>query len=173
MHQRDNSRLLQTLKNLRDLGNTVLVVEHDEDTMKAADWIIDIGPGAGVHGGDLIASGIFHDFIKKDSLTADYLSKRKVIPYGNEAREGNGLSIELKGATANNLKNVDIKLDLGKFISVTGVSGSGKSTLINDLLLNALKNKLGHKTMFPTEISSVTGVENIDKVIVIDQESYR
>lgn len=169
LHQRDNSRLLQTLKNLRDLGNTVLVVEHDEDTMKAADWIIDIGPGAGVHGGDLIASGVFEDFITKGSLTADYLSKRKVIPHGHEPRKGNGLSIKLTGAHANNLKNVNLNIDLGKFIAVTGVSGSGKSTLINDLLLSALKNKLGHKTMFPSEIDSISGVENIDKVIVIDQ----
>ena len=169
LHQRDNERLLQTLKNLRDLGNTVLVVEHDEDTMKAADWIIDIGPGAGVHGGELIASGFFSDFIQKQSLTADYLSRRKIIPYSQDYREGNGNSISLFGAKANNLKGVDLTLNLGKFIAVTGVSGSGKSTLVNDLLLSALKNKLGHKTMFPKGIESIEGVENIDKVIVIDQ----
>lgn len=170
LHQRDNERLLKTLKNLRDLGNTVLVVEHDEDTMKHADWIIDIGPGAGVHGGSLVAEGEFAELINHpDSLTAAYLSQRRRIPVPERIREGNAKNIILNGARANNLKNVSLNLPLGKFIAVTGVSGSGKSTLINELLLKALQNRLKLKVPFPTEITEIKGVEHIDKVIVIDQ----
>ncbi|MFZ4084384.1 MAG: excinuclease ABC subunit UvrA [Vampirovibrionia bacterium] len=170
LHQRDNARLLKTLRHLRDLGNTVLVVEHDEDTMKHADWIIDIGLGAGVHGGSLIAEGKFEDILTNtESLTAAYLSRRKQIPVPNKYRDGNGSIIKLNGAKANNLQNLSLDLPLGKFIAVTGVSGSGKSTLINELLLPAVQNKLKLKVAFPNNIKDIQGVENIDKVIVIDQ----
>jgi excinuclease ABC subunit A len=170
LHQRDNARLLKTLRHLRDLGNTVLVVEHDEDTMKHADWIIDIGLGAGVHGGTLIAEGEFEDILTNtESLTAAYLSRRKQIPVPNKYRDGNGSIIKLSGAKANNLQNLSLDLPLGKFIAVTGVSGSGKSTLINELLLPAVQNKLKLKVAFPNNIQDIQGVENIDKVIVIDQ----
>jgi excinuclease ABC subunit A len=170
LHQRDNARLLKTLRHLRDLGNTVLVVEHDEDTMKHADWIIDIGLGAGVHGGTLIAEGKFEDILTNtESLTAAYLSRRKQIPVPNKYRDGNGSIIKLNGAKANNLQNLSLDLPLGKFIAVTGVSGSGKSTLINELLLPAVQNKLKLKVAFPNNIKDIQGVENIDKVIVIDQ----
>jgi excinuclease ABC subunit A len=170
LHQRDNARLLKTLRHLRDLGNTVLVVEHDEDTMKHADWIIDIGLGAGVHGGTLIAEGEFDDILTNtESLTAAYLSRRKQIPVPNKYRDGNGSIIKLNGAKANNLQNLSLDLPLGKFIAVTGVSGSGKSTLINELLLPAVQNKLKLKVAFPNNIKDIQGVENIDKVIVIDQ----
>jgi excinuclease ABC subunit A len=170
LHQRDNARLLKTLRHLRDLGNTVLVVEHDEDTMKHADWIIDIGLGAGVHGGTLIAEGKFEDILTNtESLTAAYLSRRKQIPVPNKYRDGNGSIIKLSGAKANNLQNLSLDLPLGKFIAVTGVSGSGKSTLINELLLPAVQNKLKLKVAFPNNIKDIQGVENIDKVIVIDQ----
>jgi excinuclease ABC subunit A len=170
LHQRDNARLLKTLRHLRDLGNTVLVVEHDEDTMKHADWIIDIGLGAGVHGGSLIAEGKFEDIlINTESLTAAYLSRRKQIPVPTKYRDGNGSMIKLNGAKANNLQNLSLDLPLGKFIAVTGVSGSGKSTLINELLLPAVQNKLKLKVAFPNNIKDIQGVENIDKVIVIDQ----
>jgi excinuclease ABC subunit A len=170
LHQRDNARLLKTLRHLRDLGNTVLVVEHDEDTMRHADWIIDIGLGAGVHGGTLIAEGKFEDILNNsESLTAAYLSRRKQIPVPNKYRNGNGHMITLDGAKANNLQNLSLDLPLGKFIAVTGVSGSGKSTLINELLLPAVQNKLKLKVAFPNNIQGIQGVENIDKVIVIDQ----
>ncbi|NBV98985.1 MAG: excinuclease ABC subunit UvrA [Proteobacteria bacterium] len=170
LHQRDNARLLKTLRHLRDLGNTVLVVEHDEDTMRHADWIIDIGLGAGVHGGTLIAEGKFKDILNNsESLTAAYLSRRKQIPVPNKYRNGNGHMITLDGAKANNLQNLSLDLPLGKFIAVTGVSGSGKSTLINELLLPAVQNKLKLKVAFPNNIQGIQGVENIDKVIVIDQ----
>lgn len=170
LHQRDNARLLKTLRHLRDLGNTVLVVEHDEDTMKHADWIIDIGLGAGVHGGTLIAEGKFEDILTNtESLTAAYLSRRKQIPVPTKYRDGNGSMIKLNGAKANNLQNLSLDLPLGKFIAVTGVSGSGKSTLINELLLPAVQNKLKLKVAFPNNIKDIQGVENIDKVIVIDQ----
>jgi|LakMenE18May11ns_1017448.scaffolds.fasta_scaffold9959418_7 excinuclease ABC subunit A len=170
LHQRDNARLLKTLRHLRDLGNTVLVVEHDEDTMRHADWIIDIGLGAGVHGGTLIAEGKFEDILTNtESLTAAYLSRRKQIPVPNKCRDGNGHMITLDGAKANNLQNLSLDLPLGKFIAVTGVSGSGKSTLINELLLPAVQNKLKLKVAFPNNIQGIRGVENIDKVIVIDQ----
>ena len=170
LHQRDNARLLKTLRHLRDLGNTVLVVEHDEDTIKHADWIIDIGLGAGVHGGTLIAEGKFEDILTNtESLTAAYLSRRKQIPVPTKYRDGNGSMIKLNGAKANNLQNLSLDLPLGKFIAVTGVSGSGKSTLINELLLPAVQNKLKLKVAFPNNIKDIQGVENIDKVIVIDQ----
>lgn len=175
LHQRDNDRLLMTLKNLRDLGNTVLVVEHDEDTMLASDWVIDIGRGAGVHGGYVVAEGTVEDICKeKHSVTGDFLSKRKEINIPNingkvTRREGNGETISLKGCHKNNLKNIDLKLPLGKFIAITGVSGSGKSTLINELLYPALRFHHGGQIAFPSEVKKIEGQDAIDKIIVIDQ----
>lgn len=170
LHQRDNDRLLGTLTHLRDIGNTVLVVEHDEDTMTKSDHLIDIGPKAGVHGGEVVAQGTVEEVKNtKGSITADYLSGRRRIKTPKERREGNGLAISLKGAKRNNLKAIDIDIPLGKFVSITGVSGSGKSSLINDLLRPALMHKLGYKTPFPLDLDSIEGYENLDKVIVIDQ----
>ena len=170
LHQRDNDRLLRTLTHLRDLGNTVLVVEHDEDTMVQADHIIDIGPFAGVHGGELMSQGSLNDIkANKKSITGDYLSGRKKILSPEKRREGNGEFIKLRSASKNNLKNVDVDIPLGKFIAVTGVSGSGKSSLVNEILKPSLMHRLGYKKPFPRELESIEGYENIDKVIVIDQ----
>jgi excinuclease ABC subunit A len=170
LHQRDNDRLLSTLTHLRDLGNTVLVVEHDEDTMLQADHIIDIGPFAGVHGGDLMTQGSIEDIkANKNSITGDYLSGRKKIAVPKQRREGNGKFIKLKSASKNNLKDIDVEIPLAKFIAVTGVSGSGKSSLVNEILKPALMHKLGYKKPFPRELESIEGYEEIDKVIVIDQ----
>lgn len=170
LHQKDNDRLLATLTHLRDIGNTVLVVEHDEDTMLQADHIIDIGPFAGVHGGELMGQGSIEDIkANLNSITGDYLSGRKKIQIPKKRRPGNGEFISLKSATKNNLKNLDLDIPLGKFIAVTGVSGSGKSSLVNEVLKPALMHKLGYKKPFPRELESISGYENIDKVIVIDQ----
>lgn len=170
LHQRDNDKLLATLNHLKDIGNTVLVVEHDEDTMRQADHVIDIGPKAGVHGGKVVAQGSFEEILNfKGSITADFLSGRRAIKVPEQRREGNGLSISLKAAAKNNLKNVDVEFPLGKFIAVTGVSGSGKSSLVNEVLRPALMHKIGYKSPFPRELDSIEGYENIDKVIVIDQ----
>ena len=170
LHQRDNDRLLSTLKHLRDLGNTVLVVEHDEDTMQASDWIIDIGRGAGVHGGYVVAEGHMTDICAAaQSITGDYLSGRKSIDLHGSRRDGNGKCLRLKGACINNLKNLDLDIPLGKFIAVTGVSGSGKSSLINEMLYPALRYHLDRQVAFPTELKELSGHEEIDKIIVIDQ----
>ncbi len=170
LHQRDNDKLLATLNHLRDIGNTVLVVEHDEDTIRKADYVIDIGPLAGVHGGNVIAYGSINDISNnKKSITGDYLSGRKKIEIPKQRREGNGHYLKLRGAKRNNLKNVDVDIPLAKFIAVTGVSGSGKSSLINDLLRPALMHNLGYKSAFPQDLKSIAGYENLDKVIVIDQ----
>jgi excinuclease ABC subunit A len=170
LHQRDNDRLLATLTKLRDLGNTLIVVEHDEDTIRAADHLVDIGPGAGVHGGFVVAQGTLKDILKaKNSLTGDYLSGRKKIPTPAERRSGSGCSLGLRQANRHNLRQVDVDFPLGMLVSITGVSGSGKSTLINDLLLPALQHYLTKRTPFPTELKELTGMEAIDKVIVIDQ----
>jgi len=170
LHQRDNDRLLSTLYKLRDLGNTVIVVEHDEDTMIKSDYIIDIGPKAGVHGGEVVAHGSIDDIIaSKKSITGKYLSKELSISIPTNRRKGNGEFIEIKNARKNNLKNLDIKIPLGKFVAITGVSGSGKSTLINDILKPALMHHLGYKCPFPTGVDKVTGYEHLDKIIVIDQ----
>lgn len=170
LHQRDNTRLLATLKHLRDLGNTVLVVEHDEETMYAADEIIDIGPGAGELGGEIVAQGTV-DEIKatEKSVTGQYLSGAKFIAVPKERRACDGRYVEIKGAKANNLKNIDVKIPLGVFTVVTGVSGSGKSTLINDILYNALASKLNGARLRPLEHKEILGLEHIDKVINIDQ----
>lgn len=170
LHQRDNSKLLATLQHLRDLGNTLLVVEHDEETMYAADQIIDIGPGAGEHGGNVVAQGTAEEIkLVENSVTGQYLSGRKFIPVPKKRRECDGRYIEIIGAKANNLKNIDVKILLGVFTVVTGVSGSGKSTLINDILYNALAAKLHGARLRPSEHKEIRGLENIDKIINIDQ----
>ena len=169
LHQRDNHRLIESLKNLRDIGNNILVVEHDKDIMLAADHLVDIGPKAGLYGGKIVAAGKPDAFLKLKTLTAGYLNGSHKIAIPEERREGNGLFIELKGAKGNNLQSVNVKLPLGKFICVTGVSGSGKSTLINETLYPILsKHAYGSKAE-PMEYKSIAGLENIDKVIEIDQ----
>ena len=169
LHQRDNHRLIEALKNLRDIGNSVLVVEHDKDIMMAADYLIDIGPKAGYHGGKIVAEGIPEKLLKLDTLTSSYLNGLRKIKVPEERRSGNGKFLELNGAKGNNLRNVDVKFPLGKFIVVTGVSGSGKSTLINETLYPLLaKHAYGSRGM-PLEYKSIKGLEHIDKVIEIDQ----
>ena len=170
LHQRDNDRLIASLKKMRDLGNTLIVVEHDEDTMRAADYLIDIGPGAGENGGQVIAAGTPKQVEKKrNSLTGQYLSGKKYIAIPSERRKGNGKKIEVKGASENNLKNIDVSFPLGEFIAVTGVSGSGKSTLVNMILKRALAQKLNHNSEKPGKYQRIEGVENIEKIIDIDQ----
>ncbi len=170
LHQRDNDKLIATLKKLRDLGNTVIVVEHDEDTMYAADYIIDIGPEAGVHGGNVISAGTVENIKQNpNSITGAYLSGRKQIKVPQKRRKQTGKSIEIKGAKQNNLKNIDVKIPLGVFTCVTGVSGSGKSTLINEILYKGLAKELYKASEFPGKHDKILGIENIDKVINIDQ----
>ncbi len=170
LHQRDNDKLLLTLKKLRDLGNTVLVVEHDEDTMYAADQIIDIGPGAGVHGGKVIAQGTAEEIkLVSESITGQYLSGRKQILVPKKRRKSNGKSIEVKGAIENNLKNINVRFPLGQFVCVTGVSGSGKSTLVNEILYKTIARDLNGSNEKPGKCKEVKGLENIDKIINIDQ----
>ena len=169
LHQRDNDKLLATLKHLRDLGNTLLVVEHDEDTMYAADWIIDIGPGAGSNGGVVVAQGTAEDIMKvPESITGQYLSGKKSIPIPDIRRKPNGW-LEVKGAAENNLKNVDVKIPLGVMTCVTGVSGSGKSSLINEILYKKLAKKLNRARTIPGKHDKILGIEQLDKVINIDQ----
>ena len=170
LHQRDNDKLLGTLKNLRDLGNTVLVVEHDEDTMRAADHIVDIGPGAGIHGGQLIYSGPVDGILScTESITGDYLSGRKKIPLPDKRRPGSGKFLEVIGGTQNNLKNIDVRFPLGTFTCVTGVSGSGKSTLVNEILYKHLAAQLNRAHTHPGAHKEIRGVDHLDKVIQIDQ----
>ena len=170
LHQRDNDRLIATLKNLRDLGNTVIVVEHDEDTMYSADCIIDIGPGAGIHGGELVCSGNVEDIKSCErSITGQYLSKRKFIPVPESRRQGSGKKLKVFGAAQNNLKNINVEFPLGKFICVTGVSGSGKSSLINEILYKKLASELNGARPLPVNCKKITGTENLDKVIDINQ----
>ena len=169
LHQRDNQRLIVALKNLRDIGNSVLVVEHDKDIMLAADYLVDIGPKAGFHGGRIVAQGRPPALLKLDTLTSSYLNGHTKIAVPDERRKGNGKFLELKGAKGNNLKNVDTKFPLGKFIVITGVSGSGKSTLINETLYPILSKHAYGSRMTPLEYKSIKGLENIDKVIEIDQ----
>ena len=170
LHQRDNKRLIDTLTHLRDLGNTVIVVEHDEETMRAADWVMDLGPGAGVHGGKLIAEGTVSQIVKvKNSITAEYLSGEKKIDIPNVRRCGNGKSLFLRGACGNNLKNIDVEFQLGKLICVTGVSGSGKSSLINQTLYPLLSREFYNSNIKPLKYSSFEGFLYLDKVINIDQ----
>ena len=170
LHQRDNDRLISSLKAMRDLGNTLIVVEHDEDTMRAADYIIDIGPGAGENGGRVMVAGTPKQIMRsRKSLTGQYLSGKKMIEVPMERRKGNGKHIILKGAAANNLKNIDVDFPLGKFVCVTGVSGSGKSTLVNLILKRILAQKLNNNSAKPGKYKSISGVNNIEKVINIDQ----
>ena len=170
LHQRDNDRLLNTLIKLRDLGNTLIVVEHDEDTIRAADHIVDIGPGAGVHGGHIVAEGDFNTLISaEESLTGAYLSGRRSIPTPAERRDTGSRKITLVGCERNNLAGFDVEFPLGRLVCVTGVSGSGKSTMVNELLHPALEHKLGMKVPFPSGVQELKGIKAIDKVIVIDQ----
>ena len=170
LHQRDNRKLISTLKHLRDIGNTLIVVEHDEETMLSADYIVDIGPGAGEHGGKIIAQGSPEDIMNSDeSITGRYLSRKDFIPVKEERRPGNGKFITVKGARENNLKNVDVAIPLGLFTCVTGVSGSGKSSLVNEVLYKGLSTKINRKYMHPGKHDSIEGIENIDKIIRIDQ----
>lgn len=170
LHQRDNARLLETLKRLRDLGNTVLVVEHDEETMRSADWLIDIGPGAGEHGGKVVAAGLPEEIERNpDSITGQYLSGKKEIVIPKVRHFGNGQFLEVTGASENNLKNIDVRIPLNTLTCVSGVSGSGKSTLINDILAKVLSNKFHHTRFVPGEHRQVLGMEHLDKVIDIDQ----
>ncbi len=170
LHQRDNAMLLKTLRDLTDLGNTLIVVEHDEETMEAADEIIDIGPGAGIHGGQLVAQGTAEDIMKvKESITGDYLKKRRQIKVPKERRPGNGHKIHVKGASENNLKGIDVDFPLGKFIVVSGVSGSGKSSLVNEVLLKSLQQKINKSRVKPGRCKEITGLDQLDKVVDIDQ----
>lgn len=170
LHQRDNDKLLGTLRELRDIGNTLIVVEHDEDTIRSADYVVDIGPGAGVHGGEVVYSGNVEGLLKcKKSITGQYLSGKKKIEVPAERRKGNGNSLVIKNASENNLKNIDVEIPLGEFVCVTGVSGSGKSSLINEILYKKLANELNNAKKAVGKVDGIDGIENLDKVINIDQ----
>ena len=170
LHQRDNDKLLATLRQLRDIGNTLIVVEHDEDTMRAADFIVDVGPGAGVHGGEIVAAGTIEDIIaEKRSITGQYLSGTKKIPVPTERRKGTGKSLKIIGASENNLKNIDVSIPLGKFTCITGVSGSGKSSLTNEILYKHLAAELNGAKTHPGKFKKIDGMEHLDKIIDIDQ----
>ena len=170
LHQRDNEKLIGTLRHLTDIGNTLIVVEHDEDTMREADYVVDIGPGAGVHGGQIVAQGTLDEILENpNSMTGLYLSGKKVIEIPEHTREGNGNFIEIKGASENNLKNINAKIPLGKFVCITGVSGSGKSSLINSILYKGVASKVNRLKQRPGKHKEILGLENIDKVINIDQ----
>ncbi len=170
LHQRDNEKLLKSLKELRDLGNTLIVVEHDEDTMREADFIVDVGPGAGIHGGEIVCAGTVDEIEKcEKSLTGQYLSGKKKIEIPEKRREGNGKFLTVTGARQNNLKGIDVDIPLGVLVAVTGVSGSGKSSLINEILYKKLAAELNGARKFPGKHDEITGLENLDKVINIDQ----
>lgn len=170
LHQRDNEKLLNTLRNLRDIGNTLIVVEHDEDTMRAADYIVDVGPGAGIHGGNIVCTGTAEDIMNcKESITGQYLSGRKKIPVPAKRRKGNGKSLKIIGACENNLKNIDTEIPLGEFVCITGVSGSGKSSLINEILYKRLVTELNGAKKVAGAHTDILGIDNLDKVIAIDQ----
>ncbi|MBQ5910497.1 MAG: excinuclease ABC subunit UvrA [Clostridia bacterium] len=171
LHQRDNEKLIATLKHLRDLGNTLIVVEHDEDTMRSADYIVDIGPGAGIHGGEIVFGGTLEELEKcQNSITADYLTGRKKIEVPSVRRKGNGEYLIVEGAAENNLKSINVKIPLGKFVAVTGVSGSGKSSLVNDVIYKHLAAKLNRAKTFPGKFKQIKGLEHLDKVIDISQQ---
>ena len=170
LHQRDNDKLLDTLKALRDNGNTVLVVEHDEDTMRASDYIVDVGPGAGIHGGEIVAQGTCEEIMANEkSITGQYLSGKRTIPVPTERRKGNGKFLKIIGAQKNNLKNINVKIPLGEFVCVTGVSGSGKSSLVNEILYKKLAKELNRAKCKAGKHKKIEGIENLDKVIQIDQ----
>ena len=171
LHQRDNKRLISTLERLRDLGNSVIVVEHDEETIRSADYVVDIGPGAGEFGGEVVHSGSYAEILKNDkSITGQYLSGKKFIPVPTTRRKGDGKKLTIKGARANNLQNVSVDIPLGDFVAITGVSGSGKSTLINHILLSSLERQINRAKTIVLEHDSITGVSNIDKVVAVDQQ---
>ena len=169
LHQRDNKRLISTLKELRDAGNSVIVVEHDEDMMRAADFVVDVGPKAGRRGGHIVAAGSYNDILNSDGITAQYLTGKRIIEVPQTLREGNGESITIRGARGNNLKGIDVSFPLGKFICVTGVSGSGKSTLINQTLVPIISQHLYRSMTRPLEYDNIEGLEHIDKLVVVDQ----
>ncbi len=170
LHQKDNEKLLNTLRHLRDLGNTLIVVEHDEDTMNAADYIVDIGPGAGIHGGNVVCCGSVDDIKNcEDSITGQYLSGKKKIPIPEKRREGNGKKLVVRGASQNNLKEIDVEIPLGEFVCVTGVSGSGKSSLVNEIIYKKLATELNGAKKFPGKHTGFEGIENLDKIIDINQ----
>jgi len=170
LHQRDNAKLIATLQNMRDLGNSLIVVEHDEETMMSSDWIVDIGPGAGIHGGEVIFNGTPEDLLRsEDSITGKYLSGRERIEVPDKRRRGTGKSVELIGAAEHNLKKINVKFPLGKMIAVTGVSGSGKSTLVNECFMKAVQQNLGYTRIHPGKYDKVKGLSNIDKLVQIDQ----
>ncbi|MBQ5899438.1 MAG: excinuclease ABC subunit UvrA, partial [Alistipes sp.] len=169
LHQRDNRRLITTLQELRDAGNSVIVVEHDEDMMRSADYIVDVGPKAGRRGGQIVATGTIDDIMRSNSITADYLCGRRTIEIPQTLREGTGQTITIRGARGNNLKGVDAEFPLGKFICVTGVSGSGKSTLINETLRPILSRHLYRSFDQPLDYDAIEGIDNIDKLVVVDQ----
>jgi excinuclease ABC subunit A len=169
LHQKDNEQLIRALRDLTDIGNTVLVVEHDKDIMMAADYLIDLGPLAGKLGGHVVAAGAPEEFLTKDSVTATYLNESQKIEVPKERRKGTGKSIELKGATGNNLQSVDLTIPLGKFVCITGVSGSGKSTLVNETLYPILRQHFYNSLKKPMPYESITGIDLVDKVIEIDQ----
>lgn len=170
LHQRDNHKLIETLKKLRDTGNSLIVVEHDEETMLASDFIVDIGPGAGIHGGEVVFAGTPEEILKdENSITGAYLSGKRKIMVPTERRQGNGNEIVIKGAAQNNLKNISVKIPLGMFVCVTGVSGSGKSSLVNGVLYPVLANKLNRAITYPGKYDEISGIDNLDKVIAIDQ----
>ncbi|MDD6681354.1 excinuclease ABC subunit UvrA, partial [Galactobacillus timonensis] len=171
LHQRDNAKLIHTLKEMRDLGNSLIIVEHDEETMLASDWIVDIGPGAGIHGGQVMFNGTPQDLLKCDhSITGDYLSGRKMIPVPKLRRKGNGKFVEIFGASEHNLKHIDVKFPLGELVLVTGVSGSGKSTLVNEIFTKAVQKNIGlMKRVRPGKFDKITGLKNVDKIVQIDQ----
>ncbi len=171
LHQRDNAKLITTLKNMRDLGNSLIVVEHDEETMLSADWIVDIGPGAGIHGGEVIANGTPQEIMNTpESITGQYLSGKKRIDIPKERRKGSGKAVEVIGAAENNLKEINVKFPLGKLILVTGVSGSGKSTLVNEVFMKAVRQNLGRTKIKPGKFKKIKGLDNIDKLVQIDQD---
>ena len=171
LHQRDNVKLIETLKRLKNLGNTLIVVEHDEETILSADYVVDIGPGAGEHGGKVVACGTPEEIMAShESVTGQYISRRETIPIPQTRRSGNGESLIIRGARQNNLKNIDVEIPLGKFTCVTGVSGSGKSSLINEILYKGLSGKLNNKFTFAGDYDKIEGVSNIDKIIAIDQK---
>ena len=171
LHQRDNVKLIETLKRLKNLGNTLIVVEHDEETILSADYVVDLGPGAGEHGGKVVACGTPEEIMEShESVTGQYISRRETIPIPQTRRSGNGESLIIRGARQNNLKNIDVEIPLGKFTCVTGVSGSGKSSLINEILYKGLSGKLNNKFTFAGDYDKIEGVSNIDKIIAIDQK---
>jgi excinuclease ABC subunit A len=172
LHQRDNKRLINTLKRMRDLGNTVIVVEHDEETIRTADFLVDIGPGAGIHGGEIVATGTPESVAKnKKSITGQYLRGEKSIPLPKKRRQGNDKELKIKGASENNLKDIDVSIPLGKLVVVSGVSGSGKSSLVNDILAKELQHRLHRANTVSGKHKSIDGISALDKAIIIDQSA--